>query len=121
MQHLNWNSATLGREYNTKPLTETSDDFKIIRDKRFELIDQISGLDDELAELVISSEGFDAVGNDLIQRALKRCVLQQKIVPVFLGSAYKNVGVQSLMDAVIQYLPAPYERNSQYDCFEYVF
>ena len=118
LQHLRWNSSTLGKEYQAKLISENEPIFKEIREKRYELIDQLSGMDDELADLVISSEGFESVGNELIRNALKRCTLQKKLVPVLLGSAYKNVGVQCLIDAVIEYLPAPHERNLQYDCFE---
>lgn len=68
--------------------------------------------------MVISNEGFDKITNDMIYASLRQATCQQKIVPVLLGSAYKNVGIQKLMDAAIDYLPHPMERNQIYDCFE---
>lgn len=110
-----WNSASLGREYTTLPPLDKH--LADLQDKRYALIDELSGIDDELAQVVISNEGFDEVSNELIQHVLRRAVAQRKVVPVLLGSAYKNVGVQRVMDAVIDYLPAPHERNQLYDCF----
>ncbi|KAH8306070.1 hypothetical protein KR018_000144 [Drosophila ironensis] len=116
LEQLQWQQKDLGRSYSRVQL-EPSDDLRDLQEKRNELIDQLSGLDDELAEVVISTESFDKVDNNLIQRALRRATNQQKVVPVLLGSAYKNVGIQRLMDAVNDYLPAPEERNQVYDCF----
>lgn len=45
-------------------------------------------------------------------------VLFKKVIPVLCGSAYKNIGVQSLMDSVILYLPSPDERNQHFQAFE---
>lgn len=42
----------------------------------------------------------------------------QKAAPVLLGSAYKNIGIQTLMDAVLLYLPSPNIKNKLYKCFE---
>nr|B4PMC6.1 RecName: Full=Ribosome-releasing factor 2, mitochondrial; Short=RRF2mt; AltName: Full=Elongation factor G 2, mitochondrial; Short=EF-G2mt; Short=mEF-G 2; Flags: Precursor [Drosophila yakuba] len=116
LERLSWHQKDLGRSYKNVKL-EPSDDLRQLQEKRSELIDQLSGLDDELADVVISTESFDKVDNALIERALRRATTQQKVVPVLLGSAYKNVGIQRLMDAVNSYLPAPEERNQIYDCF----
>ncbi|XP_015038631.2 ribosome-releasing factor 2, mitochondrial isoform X2 [Drosophila pseudoobscura] len=116
LEQLTWQPKDLGRSYSKTKL-EPSDDLRQLQEKRNELIDQLSGLDDELADVVISTESFDNVSNALIERALRRATCQQKVVPVLLGSAYKNVGIQRLMDAVNTYLPAPEERNQIYDCF----
>ncbi|XP_043652921.1 ribosome-releasing factor 2, mitochondrial [Drosophila teissieri] len=116
LERLSWQQKDLGRSYQNLKL-EPSDDLRQLQEKRSELIDQLSGLDDELADVVISTESFDKVDNALIERALRRATTQQKVVPVLLGSAYKNVGIQRLMDAVNSYLPAPEERNQIYDCF----
>ncbi|XP_043946776.1 ribosome-releasing factor 2, mitochondrial isoform X2 [Drosophila biarmipes] len=116
LERLSWQQKDLGRSYKSVKL-EPSDDLRQLQEKRNQLIDQLSGLDDELADVVISTESFDKVDNSLIERALRRATSQQKVVPVLLGSAYKNVGIQRLMDAVNAYLPAPEERNQIYDCF----
>jgi len=116
LERLSWQQKDLGRSFKNVKL-EPSDDLRQMQEKRNELIDQLSGLDDELADVVISTESFDKVDNSLIERALRRATSQQKVVPVLLGSAYKNVGIQRLMDAVNAYLPAPEERNQIYDCF----
>ena len=73
-------------------------------EKREELIDALSMFSDELAELFL--EGED-IPEELIHRAVRDGVLAREFVPVFLGSAYKNKGVQPLLDAVKNYLPAP--------------
>ncbi|XP_053969901.1 ribosome-releasing factor 2, mitochondrial [Anastrepha ludens] len=114
-QMFTWNNVSLGREYTAQPLFD--EHVAELQEKRYALIDELSGIDDDLAQVVINNEGFDQIRNDLIKQALRRAVEQRKVVPVLLGSAYKNVGVQHLMDGVIDYLPAPPERNQLYDCF----
>ncbi|XP_034484693.1 ribosome-releasing factor 2, mitochondrial isoform X2 [Drosophila innubila] len=116
LEQLSWQQKDFGRLYSIRKL-ESSDTLRELQEKRNELIDQLSGLDDELAEIVISTESFDQVSNELIGQALRRATCQKKIVPVLLGSAYKNIGIQRLMDAVIDYLPSPGERNQIYNCF----
>ncbi|EDV94723.1 ribosome-releasing factor 2, mitochondrial [Drosophila grimshawi] len=113
MEQMTWQQNDLGRNYSKVKLESSTE----LQEKRNELIDQLSGLDDELADVVISTESFDKVSNELIGQALRRATCQQKVVPVLLGSAYKNIGIQPLMDAVNAYLPMPEERNQMYDCF----
>ncbi|MFW6313655.1 MAG: elongation factor G, partial [Spirochaetota bacterium] len=68
-----------------------------------ELIDAVSMYSDELAEAYLEGE----VTEDQIHDAVRAGVLRRELTPVFVGSAYKNKGVQTLLNAVIQYLPSP--------------
>ena len=70
-----------------------------------QLIDAISHFDDEVLEAYIEDES--SVTADQIRRALRAGTLADEITPVLLGSAFKNKGVQPLLDAVIDYLPSP--------------
>jgi elongation factor G len=68
------------------------------------LIDEVSNYDDELAEIYLE-EGD--VPEERLKQAIRKAVLDIAITPVFCGSAFKNKGVQPLLDAVIDYLPSP--------------
>ena len=70
-----------------------------------QLIDAVSNFDDEVLEAYIEDEG--SVTADQIKRALRVGTLTGELTPVLLGSAFKNKGVQPLLDAVIDYLPSP--------------
>ncbi len=70
-----------------------------------QLIDAISKFDDEVLEAYIEDES--SVTTDQIKHALRAGTLSGEITPVLLGSAFKNKGVQALLDAVIDYLPSP--------------
>jgi len=79
---------------------------------REELLDTASLFSDELMEAVLEEK----VNDDLIYSAIRRGTLSRKLIPVFIGSAYKNVGVQLLLDGVLNYLPAPTDiENSAMD------
>jgi elongation factor G len=70
-----------------------------------QLIDVISHYDDEVLEQYLEDE--NSVTPEQIRRALRNGTLADEITPVLLGSAFKNKGVQPLLDAVIDYLPSP--------------
>ncbi|HEY5058367.1 MAG TPA: elongation factor G [Gaiellaceae bacterium] len=72
---------------------------------RHQLVDAVSHFDDEVLEAFIEDES--SVTADQIRRALRAATLADEITPVLLGSAFKNKGVQPLLDAVIDYLPSP--------------
>jgi elongation factor G len=69
------------------------------------LIDSVAEHDDELMETYLSDES--TVTPEMIRRALRTGTLADAITPVLLGSAFKNKGVQPLLDAVVDYLPSP--------------
>jgi elongation factor G len=70
-----------------------------------QLIDAVAEHDEELLETYLTDE--TAVTPEMIRRALRKATLAIAVTPVFLGSAFKNKGVQPLLDAVIDYLPSP--------------
>jgi elongation factor G len=70
-----------------------------------QLIDSVADHDDELMETYLGNE--DAVTPEMLKRALRKATLDSTVTPVLLGSAFKNKGVQPLLDAVIDYLPSP--------------
>ncbi|MEL3903788.1 MAG: elongation factor G [Treponemataceae bacterium] len=79
---------------------------------REEMVDAASMFSDELAEAFL--EGTET--EEMIKKAVRAGTLAEKFVPVFCGSAYKNKGIQPLLDAVIDYLPNPTEvKNTALD------
>ena len=70
-----------------------------------QLIDSVADHDDELLETYLLDE--DAVTPEMLRRALRAATLDITVTPVLLGSAFKNKGVQPLLDAVVEYLPSP--------------
>src|SRR5438046_10505859 len=73
---------------------------------RNELIQQVSNIDDEVAEAVLEER---EVTPELLKAGIRRQTIANKFVPVIGGSALKNIGVQYLVDAVVDYLPSPLE------------
>lgn len=74
-------------------------------EKREEMLDAVSMCSDELMEAMLE----DAVTPELIKAAVRKGTISLQLCPVFMGSAYKNKGIQPLLDAVIAYLPNPKE------------
>jgi elongation factor G len=75
---------------------------------RQQMLESLSMYSDELMEKLLSEE---EVPIDSIHEIVRRGVQEQDLTPVFLGSAYKNKGVQLLLDAIVRYLPSPDERT----------
>ncbi len=71
--------------------------------RREELLDAVSMFSDELMEAVLE----DRATEEQIHAAIRAGVLSRELTPVFMGAAYKNKGVQPLLDAVVRYLPSP--------------
>jgi elongation factor G len=81
---------------------ELQDEANVARET---MLDAVSMFSDELTEAILDGEVTEA----LIHEAVRRGTLSRDLTPVFMGSAYKNKGVQLLLDAVVRYLPNPTE------------
>src|SRR4249919_234353 len=75
------------------------------REYHHQVIDAVADHDDELLETYLLDE--DAVTPEMLKRALRAATLDITITPVLAGSAFKNKGIQPLLDAVVDYLPSP--------------
>ena len=74
---------------------------------RHAMLDSLSMVNDQIMELMLEEKDVPV---DLIHRAIREATITSQICPVLMGSAYKNKGVQSLLDAVSSYLPSPLDR-----------
>ena len=77
---------------------------------RKKMIEKIAGEDDILTEKFLEGKGISI---DEIKKTLREAVLNYKLVPVFCGSALKNKGVQTILDAIVDYLPSPLDLPAQ--------
>jgi elongation factor G len=93
---------TLGAEFRVEEIPQELRDEAT--EKREELVETLCDVDDELADAYLSEQ---EIGVDAIRAALRRATLANKAVPVLAGAAFRNKGVQPLLDAVVQYLPSP--------------
>lgn len=95
-----------GREYKILDIPdELSQDVKSAQDKLFE---HLAECDDEVMSYFVEGK---PVNKDVIKRAIRRTVVSSKFVPVFCGAAFKNKGIQPLLDAVCSYLPSPLDKG----------
>lgn len=76
----------------------------VAAEKRSELLDAAANFDDELMMMILEDE---EIPEDMLKAAIRKGVLANELNPVLVGSAYKNKGVQELLDAVVDYLPSP--------------
>ena len=88
--------------------TDAPAEYKDRVDKAFDaIVERASDFDDVLAEAYLAGE---QVSIDVVKTAIRKGVLQQKLTPVFCGTAFKNKGVQLMLDAVVDYLPSPLDK-----------
>ena len=86
-------------------ITSIPDDLKDLADKwRENLVEKICELDDDLMMMYLEGE---TPSKEQLKAVLRKGTIASEAVPVFCGSAYKNKGVQKLLDGVIEYMPAP--------------
>lgn len=78
-----------------------------VEEKRLELLEKLADVNDEIAEFFLMEEMPDV---DTLKAAIRKAVIACEFVPVFMGSAFKNKGVQPLLDGVVDYLPAPAQK-----------
>ncbi len=76
---------------------------------RKQLIEKLADFNDELAEQYLDDQ---EISEELIHSVTRHCLIRSLFTPVFTGAAYKNVGVQPLLDSIIDYLPNPLDKGA---------
>ena len=92
----------LGKDMRVEPIPE--DMMDLANEYREKLLDAVSMFDDEIMEMYL--EGKD-IPTDKIRAAIRKATVAVEMVPVTCGSSYRNKGVQKLLDAIVDYMPAP--------------
>ncbi len=73
-------------------------------EEREKLIDSLSSFSDEITELYFEGSEIPVA---LMKETIRKCTIERTILPVFVGSSLKNIGVQTLLDGIVDYLPSP--------------
>ncbi|HLM54479.1 MAG TPA: elongation factor G [Pyrinomonadaceae bacterium] len=104
MKALVWNDESKGAEYQTTEVP--AELLERAREMRRKLLESVAEVDEDLMERYLEDEG-ESFTEEEIRAALRKGTIQIKLIPVVTGSAFKNKGVQTLLDAVVDYLPSP--------------
>ena len=102
MQSVVWDEDTLGAKYHEEPLPENLRD--AVAAARETLLESLADVNDSLLVKYLNREPVE-VGE--LTAAIRQATIGLKIVPVVCGSAFRNKGVQPMLDAVVDYLPSP--------------
>jgi len=102
MKAIIWDEESLGAKFHEEEIpADLQDEAQEWRDK---LVEEISSHDDALMEKYLGGEELTEAE---IMAAIRSCTINIQIIPVICGSAFKNKGVQNLLDAVVDYMPSP--------------
>lgn len=102
MKGIVYRDETLGADYEVLDIPEElADEARVYREK---MVEAICENDDSLIEKYLNAEPISV---EALKESLRRSTLRQALTPVFCGSAFKNKGLQPLLDGVVDYLPSP--------------
>lgn len=79
---------------------------KLTEEKRQELIEKLADINDLIAEKLVEDKEITV---DEIKQAIRKATIERTFIPVMMGSALKNTGIQLLLDGIVDYLPNPTE------------
>ena len=103
-----WHDEGMGAKFDVVEIPEDlKEEAKILRGK---LIEEVAAYDENLLEKYMEDE--DSITEDEVHAALRSAVMDMSIIPMICGSAFKNKGVQFLLDAVCRYLPSPVDKDA---------
>ncbi|MGK0421021.1 MAG: elongation factor G [Polaribacter sp.] len=102
-----WHEEGMGATFDVVDIPEElKEEAKILRGK---LIEEVAAYDEDLLEKYMEDE--DSITEEEVHAALRAAVMDMSIIPMICGSAFKNKGVQFLLDAVCRYLPSPMDKE----------
>jgi elongation factor G len=102
MKAVVWDDESLGARYRCEEIAEA--DRAAAEEQREMLLEAVAEVDDSLLQKYLDGE---AISESELRAAIRRGALELRMVPVLCGTAFKNKGVQLLLDAVVDYLPSP--------------
>ena len=104
MKAIVWDDDSLGASYTYNEIPDAlKDQAETYRES---MLEGIAELDDEFMKAYLSDE---SISDDMIIQAIRNATIALKAVPILCGAALKNKGIQPLLDAIVHYLPSPYD------------
>ncbi len=104
MREIRWDASTDGEKMEYSPIADSR--LEETREWREKMLDAVSSRSDEITELILEGQ---EVPTALIIKEIRRAVLEHNFIPFLCGASRRNQGIQPLIDAVVDYLPAPDE------------
>lgn len=104
MKEIRWDASTDGEKMDISPVSELYQ--AEAQSWREKLLDAVSATSDAITELILEGEEVPVA---LIQKEIRRAVLARDFIPFLCGASRRNQGIQPLIDAIVDYLPAPHE------------
>ena len=92
----------LGKDMRVEPIP--ADMMELAQEYRTKLVDACADIDEEIMELALEEK---PIPQEMLRRAIRKGTIDNLMVPVVCGTSYKNKGVQKLLDAIVDYMPAP--------------
>jgi elongation factor G len=106
MKAIYWQGEDLGASFEEKEIPANL--LEEAESKREELLEQLADYDDDFAEAYLSGE---ELSEERVKSLIRLAVIKYEFIPVLCGSAFKNKGVQNLLDAIVEFLPSPIDRG----------
>lgn len=103
-KEIRWNSDDLGISLSYSDISPSRS--SQVEEYREKIVDHLSAISDEITQLYLEGKN---ISPDLLKKAIRKGTINRNFIPVFCGASLKNIGVQPLLDAIIDYLPAPDE------------
>lgn len=119
MEQLTWDikSDMHGEVFSREAVSKGDQMFEEAMMKRESLIASIADIDEGMAEEILNKDDTLDIRSDLIRQALRRVTISRHFIPVLMGSSFKKIAVQPLMDSIIDLLPSPVDvikRNTNF-------
>lgn len=102
MKAIIWDEESLGAKYRIEEIPAS--ELELAQEYQEKMIEELASHDDDLMEKYLAGE---VISIDELKAAIRKATIDIKICPVICGSSFKNKGVQNLLDAVVDYMPAP--------------
>lgn len=102
MKAVIWDEESLGAKYRIEEIADS--ELALAQEYQEKMIEELASHDDVLMEKYLAGE---TISKEELKSAIRKATIDIKICPVICGSAFKNKGVQNLLDAVVDYMPAP--------------
>jgi elongation factor G len=110
MEQLDFNSDPTGIVVNRTPISESLQNKA--SEGRSKLVDDLSDLDEEIIETFMDTGDAMAVSQELLCKSIRKYTIDGQLVPVLCGASFRNVGVQPVLDGIVNFLPSPLDKPS---------